>query len=324
MSIKLSVSTMLNQLHSTGSYSYKTHKTAKTIDEDKCNAAEKSISINTSLRNLRKTDTSTVGGKTKAKKHIKNIISAFNDLKDNAATSSKSSRRTMSKLSGLLEEYSDELEALGIRKSQNGKYSLNNAKWEDLEGDKLSEALDKVFGKESDFSKKFEKYNKSLKSIMRENQIQTKNITLNNTVNIDNNKISMAGSANNLTTYIASFASAKTGDEAVTYMNEIISNFNNIFIKEKDAGSNSEYLDMLSKLVLNNKTDLNNVGLDCNDDGTSISFSADDNSILKDKYTEAETLFSGDFGEKISDAAKALFCDLLDTENNGITVNEYI
>jgi len=60
----------------------------------------------TSLRNLRKTDIASVGGKLKAKKYIKNVLNAYNDLKNNSVTTSKTSKRAMSKLSKIFEEYS--------------------------------------------------------------------------------------------------------------------------------------------------------------------------------------------------------------------------
>lgn len=325
MGINLSVSTMLNQLNSTGSYSYKTSKKTRIVDEDKYNAKETSVSLNTSIRNLRKVDLSTVGGKTKAKKHIKNILSSFNDLKNNSASSSKAAKRTMTKLSALFDEYSDELEDLGITKSANGKkYSFDNAKWEKLDEDKMTEAFDKLFRSDCDFSKKLEKYTKSIKSIMSENQIQTKEITSNNSVTIDNNKIAMAGSSNNLIKYISSFTTANSSDAATTYMNGIINNFNNIFTTEQTTNTSSTFLNMLSDLIKSNKTALNSVGLDCNQEGTSISFYNDDNTTFKGNYSDAIDLFSGRFGSDLSSATKELFCDLLETQRNNITVNGYI
>lgn len=325
MSISLSASSMLNQLNSTGTYSYKTSKNSKIVDEKKFAAKETCIMLNTSVRTLRNTTPTTVGGKTKAKKHIKNVLSAINDLMDSSAASSKKSKRAVEKLSNLFDEYEDELKDIGITKSSSGKYSLDNSKWENIDEETLTDAYNKLFGKDSDFSKGIVKYNNTLKSIMNENLVQTKTVTLNNSVSIDKNRIAMAGSANNITSCISSLTSSDCGSkEALAYISEIIDNFNTLFAEEKEAQSNSEYLDTLSNLVLSHKTDLNSIGLDCSNDGTSLSFYNNNSDTCNEKIDDAKNLFEKKFGDALSSASQKLFCDLLETTGNNISVNEYL
>lgn len=323
MSVNISASTLLNQLSTTGTYSFSTTKTKRTINEYKLSAKDDCTEIQTAVRNLRKTDVSFVGDKAKARKYIKKFISSFNELKESASDiNSKDYDRAVSKLSKVIDNYSDDLEKLGIKKTKSGSLSFDNLKWTELEGEKFEKNFNKIFGNDSDFSKNIEKYIKSVKSASNQNLLQTETIVNRTSVDISENKISMAGAANNLSSYISSF-SASSEESALLCMKEIISNYNLIFKKEKEAETNAPALNNIRDLITSNKSTLNEIGIDCDNEGKTIYFTDDDETTFKTKYNDAALLFSGNFGEELNLNLKDLFCQLLETDSHSVIVDEY-
>ena len=152
MGVNISASTLLNQLNLTGTYSYSTTKTTKTLNEHKLSTRDCCENFKRSLRKLKKLDITNSGDKLKAKKNIKQIISDYNELCEAASSiDSRDYSRAVSKLEDIMDKYSDDLKDLGIKKSESGKLSFDNVKWNALEQDKLTESYNYIFNKDSDF-----------------------------------------------------------------------------------------------------------------------------------------------------------------------------
>lgn len=325
MSINISASTLLNQLNSTGAYSYSTTKEKRTLNETKVSSKDNCAAFTKALRNLRKLDISAESDKTTAKKYIKNFISSLNSLTDAASElNSKALDRRFSKINSLISNNSEELSKLGISKNSSGKLTFDKLTFDEFED---SDVYDSLFGKSSDFSKKIEKYMKSVKSMVSNNIVQTSNVTTTTTVNVDSKKISMANSCNMLSTYANQLNSATDSNTGLNFAQEIISNFNNIFISEKDCQTKSELLNSLASLVQENSDELNEIGIEVSADGKTLSFSSDVDSDGNDgkvkfvnNYDKVLSLFGGSFGSKLSDISNNLFCELLETSKNNINI----
>lgn len=325
MSINFSSESILAQLNSTGAYSFSSVNVRRTINETKVSAKEHCNLFTKSIRNLKKTDISTDSGKTSAKKHLNNLLTNYNSLSREAKSlTSKTLDRRLEKLDKLFDEYADDLKTLGIEKNSKGKMTFDKTKIDELTDNK---AFDSLFGINSDFSTKLERYTKGIKSNVSENVIELTNVTQQTTVSIEKNKIFMANSANTMSLYINSIAKASDKDSALTYMTEIINSFNNIFDKEKETQSNSEYLDMLSKLVEDNSDALNEIGVEAEENGTVLSFTAETDATEKgettftDNYEKALSLFNDTFGNELKKVSEDLFCHLLETSKHDIIID---
>ncbi len=323
MSINISADTMLKQLNATGSYSFTIHKERRSINEYKLSAKDHCDIFTKSLRNLKKIDTDSKANRTNMKKHIKNIVNSYNDLLDSSENiNSKSFTRRMEKLDKLLDDYSDELQELGITKNSKGKLSFSKLKIDYMEDTK---AFESVFGKDSDFSMKFDKYTKSIKSSVSDNLIQTINISNRTTVDIEKDKILMANSANSLSTYIKLFSNAENKDSSLTYIKEIMTSFNKIF-DNNENDTNLPILESLSGLMKDNSEKLRDIGIEFDEDKNSLSFSPESDSfedgetIFSSNYDKALSLFNGDFGSKLTSYSNDLFCQLLETSKHNINL----
>lgn len=320
-------STLLTQLNSTGAYSFSVSQNKRTTNTNKINTRDNCDIINRSLRTLKNLDIETAIGKTKAKKHIKTVVDAFNDIKEEASDiNSKTLNRRLEKFDKLFEEYADELEDLGIKTNSKGELSFDKTAMDSLEDDK---AYNKIFGKDSEFLSKFQKYSKSVKSEVNKDIVQISTITEQTTVNIDSNKIAMANCSNTLSVYINSITKSTDADSALSFMKNIISNYNDIFNYEKEAQTKSQLLDEFTSLISENKTSLNTIGIDTNLSGNTLSFLTDSDTgitgedTFKANYDTALTLMKGSFGQNLNSISKDLFCQLLETSKHNISIDQY-
>lgn len=334
MSIYMSASTIMAQLNSGGLYSYSNEKTKKIVDEDKTNAQDNSSSISRSLRRLRKLDFETISGKSKAKREIKSLIDSYNDLLDiPKEKQSDDLKRRFNKLDNLLNEYSKELEEVGI--SRNSKNHLTFDKLS-YNTEVTAEDLKTVFGTDSAFSKEFDKQAKSIKNISGQNIFQ--NITVRETASqhVSEGRISMANYANAISTDLdilsrlsdsASNNEAQMQETIKTYMKNFVEQYNQIFQKEQTELTEASALKDMKSTVLKHSDALKNVGIQItNSDGSLLELKdiEEDASQTSETFLEqVNKLMESEFTNEMQDASQKLFCELLSTTENNIVINSF-
>lgn len=256
---------------------------------------------------------------------VEDLVKSYNEMKSSSdKVTDKDVQKQLTKLEKLFSENEKGLKKIGIEKV-NGKYTFDSDTFEDAP----DKAIDAILVGHDSFIGQADKIMRKVEETADDAQYKVTEHKINRTLNYEETDMALASYmtlAGNTTSAIkASNNLVQSGFLADNDVQESIKTLLDYFAKSvyrTDAANESENIDKLNQLCLDNKDKLEKLGLGFDSEQKSMSFNESTDMTTDEFKTTFNELFGSNaiFGNTVSDYCKNIFNDIVQPDKLGVSI----